>query len=193
MKMARHFQQEPLAARIFQLMEARMEAILRSQDVALERQQHEQEQAQRKAARQRREARAVESDEEQEQVSLPPQQQQKQPQALATARPVAASPAKKYSSLAQVKKGIKRSRVAAEAIKLSAASDSAKGPPAKKTARKAPVNPFMKKSVASPQKPRRAQDVLNQLAGSPGPKPVLGRQSSAVQDIIKKGKDKKLF
>ena len=46
----------------------------------------------------------------------------------------------------------------------------------------APVNPFMKKSMASPQKRvggGGAGDVLSKLAGSPTPsKPVLGRQSS---------------
>jgi hypothetical protein len=44
----------------------------------------------------------------------------------------------------------------------------------------APVNPFLKKSMASPQKRvGGAGDVLSTFAGSPTPnKPKLGRQSS---------------
>ena len=182
--MARHFQHEALATRIYHLLESRMEAILRSQDQAFEMQQREQEEARREAKRAARNTLAAAPVEQDEAQQPPPQ--------LTTAPP-AASPPVKYSSLAQVKKGIKRSRMAAETARISEASGSVPAPPAKKTARKAPVNPFKKKVVASPQKPRRAQDVLNKLAESPSPKPVLGRQSSTVQDIIKKGKDKKLF
>lgn len=184
MKMARAHHQEPLAGRIFQLMQIRMESILRAQDLAIERQQHQQEQHEREHARNEKSARVVArkkvvaNDVEDEKV-----------------KPVEKAPAvgsPTSSSPVPTEKGTKRPRAESMAKFSSAKSDVA--PPAKKTARKAPVNPFLRKSVASPQKSARAQDVLKKLAASPTPqKPLLGRQSSAALGILKRTREKKLF
>ena len=56
-------------------------------------------------------------------------------------------------------------------------------PPAKKTARKPPVNPFLKKSMASPQKVHAGvRETLSSLSKSP-----------AAKAILSKTRDKKLF
>ena len=152
-----------------------MESILKLQEAAAERQQKV----------------AVQLESVARQEKEPAPQAEQEPKAVDAVKPIESSVSK--PSLAEVKRGIKRARDAANATKLSTAGGVETAPPVKKTARKAAFNPFKKTTVASPQRPRRAQDVLSKLAMSPSPKPALGRQSSAAQAIINKGKDKKLF
>jgi hypothetical protein len=173
MKLARSMNQETLAKKIYQLMQMRMEDILKA---------HEPEHVAVAIATRTPTSSASSSNSVEEVDAVP-----------------VANPIKKRQSNSLLMKNLKRKRTDANATKITDTPSNdkkeASEPPAKKTTRKPPVNPFLKKSMASPQKSiGNAGDALSKLAGSPTPsKPVLGRQSSFTSLTMAKKRERSVF
>jgi len=176
MKLARSMNQETLATKIYQLMQMRMEAILKVHEttpvfISAGAARTPASTASTASSLSITKGRMEENeDEEQEDAKDAP------------------NAIKKRHSNALFVKNLKRKRTDAKAAASKNTEctpsndkkDMTEPPSKKKTTRKPPVNPFLKKSMVSPQKSvGNAGDALSKLAGSPTPsKPVLGRQSS---------------